>query len=240
MSKNIVIIGATSGIGQSLAKVLHCRGHTIGATGRRLERLEELKQELGSRIHTTFMDVTQTEETLEQLDLLKSQMGSIDVVVLNAGISNYQKEVGREGDLQIIDVNVKGFSNLASYSFGMFEEQGHGQLVGISSIASLFGWGLSAPYSASKAFVNTYLQGYRQQANHSDAEITVSTILPGFVKSEMTDGKQGMFWVSETEKAAAQIADAIRKQKNWAYVTKRWRLVNWLIKLVPNWIFDRL
>ncbi|TYP94048.1 Short-chain dehydrogenase [Fodinibius salinus] len=240
MSKKIAIIGATSGIGRALARELHSRGHHIGATGRRIERLEELKQELERHISVTYMDVTNHENAINQLEQLKQKMGGIDTIVLNAGISNYQKAVGREGDLQIIDVNIRGFANLTAYSFSMFYKQGHGHIVGISSVASLFGWGLSAPYSASKAFVNTYLQGYRQKANHSDADIAVSTILPGFVKSEMTDGKKGMFWIAETEEAATQIADAIRRKKNWSYVPKRWRLVSWLIKLIPNWVWDRL
>lgn len=168
-------------------------------------------------------------------------MDGLDIIVLNAGVSNYQKEsVSRRADLHVVDVNVRGFANLASYNFDLFEEQGHGQLVGISSVASLFGWGLNVPYNASKAFVNTYLQGYRQKANHSDADISVSTILPGFVESEMTEGKQGMFWVADTQKGAQQIADAIEQKKNVSYITKRWRLVAWLIKLIPDWVWNRM
>jgi short-subunit dehydrogenase len=181
------------------------------------------------------------EDAITQLDQLKKGMGGIDIIVLNAGVSNYQKEsVGRQADLHVVDVNVRGFANLASYSFNLFEEQGHGHIVGISSVAGLFGWGLNIPYNASKSFVNTYLQGYRQKANHSDADISVSTILPGFVKSEMTEGKKDLFWVQPTEKAATQIADAVERKKNEVYITKRWRLVGWFVKLIPNWAWNRM
>ena len=142
--------------------------------------------------------------------------------------------------MKIVDVNVRGFANLAAYSYSMFHRQEHGHIIGISSVASLFGWGLSAPYNASKAFMNTYLQGYRQKANHTDADIKVTTILPGFVKSEMTENKNGMFWLAETDKAARQIADAIQKEKHQAYVPKRWRLIGWIIKLTPGWIWNRM
>jgi short-subunit dehydrogenase len=241
MKKKVAIIGATSGIGRALAVEMHDRGYTIGATGRRVERLQELKQQLETRIYTQFMDVAEFTDAIDQLDQLKKDMGGLDIIVLNAGVSNYQKEsVGRQADLHVIDVNVRGFANLASYSFELFEEQGHGHVVGISSVASLFGWGLNIPYNASKAFVNTYLQGYRQKANHSDANISVSTILPGFVESEMTKNKKGMFWVQETKKAGRQIADAIEREKNEAYITKRWRLVGWLAKMIPNWIWNRM
>ncbi|WP_138431825.1 SDR family NAD(P)-dependent oxidoreductase [Fodinibius saliphilus] len=240
MSRKIAIIGATSGIGRALAVELHNRGHTIGATGRRVERLESLKQELGTRISTAYMDVTDYDDAIDQLELLKQRMHGIDSIVINAGVSNFQKRVSHEGDMHVIDVNVRGFANLAAYSFSMFHRQEHGHIIGISSVASFFGWGLSAPYSASKAFMNTYLQGYRQKANHTDADISVTTIIPGFVESEMTEGKRGMFWVSDTDKAANQIADAIKKKKHRAYVTKRWRYVVWLLKLVPHWVWNRM
>lgn len=239
--EKVAIIGATSGIGRALAVKMHNRGYTVGATGRRLERLQELEQHLETRIHTQFMDVVELDDAIDQLDQLQKDMGGLDIIVLNAGVSNYQKEsVGRQADLHVIDVNVRGFANLASYSYDFFVEQGHGHLVGISSVAGLFGWGLNIPYNASKSFVNTYLQGYRQKANHSDANISISTILPGFVESEMTEGKKGMFWVAPVEKAADQIANAIKKQKNESYITKRWQLAAWLVKLIPNWVWNRM
>ncbi|WP_445664468.1 SDR family NAD(P)-dependent oxidoreductase [Fodinibius sp. AD559] len=241
MKQRVTIIGATSGIGRALTVEMHERGYVVGATGRRLERLEELRNQLKTNIHIQYMDVAELDDAINQLDQLKKDMGGLDIIVLNAGVSNYQKEsVGRQADLHVIDVNVRGFANLASYSFNLFEEQGYGHIVGISSVASLFGWGLNIPYNASKSFVNTYLQGYRQKANHSDADISVSTILPGFVESEMTDGKKDLFWVQETEKAAKQIADAIERKKNEAFITKRWQLVGWLVKMTPNWIWNRM
>jgi len=241
MKKRIAIIGATSGIGRALTVEMHKRGFIVGATGRRIERLQELEQQLQTHIHTQFMDVVELDDTIDQLDQLKKDMDGLDIIVVNAGVSNYQKEsVGRQADLHVIDVNVRGFANLASYSFNLFEEQGHGQIVGISSVAGLFGWGLNIPYNASKSFMNTYLQGYRQKANHSDADISVSTIMPGFVESEMTEGKRDLFWVQETEKAAKQIADAIERKKHETYITKRWRLVGWFVKLIPNWMWNRM
>jgi len=241
MNKHIAIIGATSGIGRALAVEMHDRGYTVGATGRRIERLEELRQQLDNRIYIQYMDVTELGDAIDQLDQLADQMGGLDMVVLNAGVSHFQDEsVGRETDLHVIDVNIRGFGNLASYCFKRFEQQGYGQLVGISSVAGLFGWGLNIPYNASKAFVNTYLQGYRQKANHSDADITVTTIMPGFVESEMTENKEGLFWIAPKDKAARQITEAIERKKDQAYITKRWRLAAWLVKLIPNWVWNRM
>lgn len=240
MPENVVIIGGTSGIGRALAVEMHGRGYTVGVTGRRTQRLQELKQELRDRIFIQPMDISHTDKSITRLERLSDQMGNIDVIVLNAGISNYQEDSGRQAGLKVIDVNIRGFANLASYCFAKFEEQGHGQLVGVSSVASLFGWGLSAAYNASKAFVNIYLQGYRQKANHSEANITVTNLMPGFVESEMTEGRKGMFWVAPAAKAARQIANTIEHRKDHAYITKRWRLVAWLIKLTPQWVWNRM
>ncbi|MDZ7716859.1 MAG: SDR family NAD(P)-dependent oxidoreductase [Balneolaceae bacterium] len=240
MNKKAVIIGATSGIGKELAIEMHRRGYTVGLTGRRIERLEELRTQLNSRVHIQFMDVVETEKAQEQLEQLIDAMNGMDIIVINAGVSNFQGKITWEKEKQVIDVNIRGFSALANFSFDYFKDQGHGHIVGISSVASLFGYGLSSAYNASKAYVSTYMQGYRQLANHSDADITVTDIKPGFVESEMTEGKTGMFWVQPTDKSARQIADAIDSKKNHAYITKRWRLVGWLLKLIPNWVLDRL
>lgn len=240
MSKNVIIIGATSGIGRALAVEMHNRGYEVGATGRRSNALNELAQQLETRIYTLPMDIARTEDAIQSLQSLIDIMGGMDIIVLNAGVSNFRDGIDWKTERTVIDVNIRGFAALANFSFDYFERQGSGQIVGVSSIAGLFGYGLSATYNASKAFVSNYLQGYRQRANHSKAKITITEIQPGFVESEMTEGKPGMFWVANTQKAALQMTDAIKQKRNHAYITKRWRLVAWAIKAIPNWLLNRL
>lgn len=240
MPKKAIITGATSGIGRALAVEMHRKGYAVGGTGRRGKRLHTLKEKLGNRLFIQQMDVTKLDNAITQLDELESRMGGLDIMVLNAGISNLKEGDGRETDLRVIDVNIRGFANLAAHCYKLFEKQGHGQLVGISSVASLFGWGQSASYNASKAFVNTYLQGYRQKANHTNTDITVTNLIPGFVESEITEGREGLFWEAPAEKAAKQMLNAIESRKKSAYITRRWRLIGWLIKLIPQWIWDRM
>ncbi|WP_185958185.1 SDR family NAD(P)-dependent oxidoreductase [Fodinibius sediminis] len=238
-AKKIVIIGATSGIGRALACEMHHRGYVVGATGRRQERLQALKQELGERLFIQAMDVSRPGAATEDLEVLLRRMKSMDIIVLNAGIStSVSGSSGRcRDDLEVIAVNVNGFAGMAAHAFERFEEQGYGHLVGVSSIASLFGWGASAPYNASKAFVNRYLQGYRQKARHSTADIAVTNLVPGYVESEMTKGRDGLFWAAPASRAARQMADAIERQLDHSYITRRWRLVAWLLKLTPQWIW---
>jgi short-subunit dehydrogenase len=236
----MIIIGATSGIGEQLARLSIQKGYVVGGTGRRVERLESLKNELGENFHFIEMDVTRHEEAKQNLSTLIKKMGGMDIIVLNAGISNYQASSITTMEQMVIDVNVSGFVQMFGEAFQYFRKQGHGQLVGVSSIAGLFGSSRAAPYSASKAFISTYMQAYRQRCNNLSDDITVTDVIPGFVESEMTEGKRGMFWVADTEKAVKQMLKDIEKKKSYSYITRRWRLIAWLIKLTPNWILDRI
>lgn len=238
--KKIIIIGATSGIGKALAEIAAQKGYKVGVTGRRIDRLEELQAEYPVSIHYRFMDITDYSEAGGTLFDLANEMGGMDIIVLNAGISNMKGDSSLETEQKVIDVNISGFVQLANRAYRYFKKQGHGQLVGISSVASLLGYGQSAPYNASKAFISTYMQGYRQKARREKADIIITDIKPGFVESEMTEDRKGIFWVAPADKAARQILSAIEWKKHHAYITKRWRLVAWLINITPNWVLDRI
>lgn len=240
MSKRIIIIGATSGIGEELARQTCRKGYITGGTGRRVKRLQSLKSELGNNFHFIEMDVTKHYEAKAALHKLIGEMGGMDIIVLNAGISNYQASSVTSMEQMVIDVNVSGFVQMFGEAFQYFKKQGHGQIAGVSSIAGLFGSSRAAPYSASKAFISTYMQAYRQRCNKIREDITITDVIPGFVESEMTEGKRGMFWVADTEKAVSQMLKDIEKKKSYSYITRRWRFIAWLIKLTPNWILDRL
>ncbi|MGM0460563.1 MAG: SDR family NAD(P)-dependent oxidoreductase [Bacteroidota bacterium] len=240
MSKKIIIIGATSGIGEELSRQCVEKEYHVGGTGRRAERLEEMKKEMGNYFHYTRMDVTEFEDAKRKLQNLIDEMGGMDIIVLNAGISNYPASSITTMEQKVIDVNVSGFVQLFGEAFQYFRKQGYGQIVGVSSIASLFGSSRAAPYSSSKAFISTYMQAYRQRCNKLKEDIYITDVKPGFVKSEMTEGKKGMFWVGETDKAVRQMLKDIENKKSYSYVTRRWRLVAWLLTLTPNWILDRM
>lgn len=237
----MIIIGATSGIGASLARQAVEKGYIVGGTGRRVEKLEDLKRELGETFFYNRMDVADRDDAAMQLHSLIEEMGGMDIIVLNSGISNYPSSSIIDMEQEVVDVNVSGFIRLFGEAFKYFRTQGYGQIVGVSSIASLFGAARAAPYSASKAFISNYMQAYRQRCKTSDKlNITITDVKPGFVVSEMTENVPGMFWVADTDKAVRQMLHDIEKKKSYSYVTRRWRLVAWLIKLTPNWVIDRL
>ncbi|MFH1842281.1 MAG: SDR family NAD(P)-dependent oxidoreductase [bacterium] len=233
-----IIIGATSGIGRELALILARNGYTIGITGRRTELLAELQAELPGKSFRRTMDIADTEKAMATLERLLTEMGDVELLVICAGVGFIDPELPWARERKTVAVNVLGFTAIANVAYHHFQARGSGHLVGISSIAALRG-GPAPAYNASKAFMSNYLQGLRYRVTKQHQPITITDIQPGFVDTAMAQG-DGLFWVASPRKAAAQIFDAIRNKKEHAYVTRRWRLVAWFMKLVPDWLYRKL
>lgn len=238
--KKILITGATSGIGRELSIQFAKKGYTLALIGRRADKLEELKETIGSNVFIHPLDVTKLEKATKVYKQLIEEMGGIDVMILNAGVGRDKLLPPWRSDKQTIDVNVVAFSHGLHFAFEYFMKQGHGQIVGMSSIASLLASGRASAYTATKHFISNYMTGFRQKAKRVNADITITDIRPGFVESEMTRNNKGMFWVATTEKAVRQMVKAIEAKRNHVYVTKRWRLMAWVAKLAPQFVWDRL
>ncbi|MDR9416626.1 MAG: SDR family NAD(P)-dependent oxidoreductase [Gracilimonas sp.] len=238
--KKIIITGATSGIGRELALQYAEMGHKIGLIGRRTDRLEELKAIIGDRAFICTQDVTMHEEAERSyLDLI-DQMGGMDTMILNAGMGRIQMLPPWKAESKLIEVNALAFAHGCHFAFDYFKEQGHGQIVGMSSMAALLAHHRAAAYTASKHFISNYMMGYRQKAKRVAANITITEIRAGYIWTEMTERAKGMFWVASVQKAAAQMIEGIEKKKNIFYVTKRWRLLAWVAKCVPEWVWNRI
>ena len=124
MNKNIIIIGATSGIGEGLTRICIKEGYRVGITGRREKRLRSLKDELGENIFYVRMDVTKHKESREGLRSLINEMGGMDIIVLNAGISNFHGSDLLSVEQKVINVNISGFVQLFKESYEYFKKQG--------------------------------------------------------------------------------------------------------------------
>ncbi len=229
MVKKAIVIGSSSGIGRALAQRLGECGYEVGLAGRRVEQMTELAGAIPARAYVKAIDVTRTEEARRRLEELIEEMGAVELIVVNSGVGHHDPDW--EGERDIIAVNVLGFAAMASRAMDYFVQRGSGHLVGISSISALRG--LRSAYSGSKAFVSTYLEGLRLKADGRGVDVAVTDVKPGFVDTPMTEGREAMFWVAPAEKAARQICEAIRKRKRHVYVTRRWRLIAWLMKWLP-------
>jgi len=234
---NAIIIGATSGLGEALARELARRGYAVGLTGRRADRLQALQAELGAPCRIQAMDVSRPEEAVAQMQALIQAMGSADLIVISAGVSYRLPSWDRE--LETIQVNCIGFTALAKAAFEYFAKQKRGHLAAISSISGLRGRGDALVYSATKAYVSNFLQGLRQKARRIQSPMTVTDVIAGYVDTPVIQGKPH-FWAAAPAKAARQIAAALQRRKNRIYITRRWFLIAWFLRLIPDWIHSRM
>ncbi|WP_207587879.1 SDR family NAD(P)-dependent oxidoreductase [Halomontanus rarus] len=243
MTDRAIIVGASSGIGEALARELADAGYEVGLAARRTERLKAIGASLPTKAYVATMDVTDTDDARRGFRELTDAMGDVSLVVLSAGVGHVNHDLEWEPERETIDVNVRGFTALATAAIEYFESRpsADGHLVGLSSVAALFGNGGAPAYNASKAFVSTYLEGLRHRQASRETEVTITTVEPGFVDTAMAMGDDDeLFWMASPETAAAQIARAIRRERDHVYVTRRWRLVAWLLKAMPEPVVRRL
>jgi short-subunit dehydrogenase len=237
--KKAIVIGASSGIGRELAKILSGNGYTVGVMARRAHLLNELRNEIKGEVLVQEIDAADIETAMGILASFIEKMGGTDLVVISAGTGEINDDLKWPLEYETIRTNVTGFAAIANVAIHHFIKKGSGHLVCISSIAALRGGRESPAYNASKAFESNYIEGLRQKIRRLKLPITVTDIKPGFVKTAMAKG-EGIFWAAPADKAAMQIYDAIKRKKAHTYITRRWRLIAWLLKGIPARIYERL
>ena len=230
--KNALIIGATSGIGKELAKLLIADNYNVVITGRREKLLKEIKETNPEKYIIKVQDVTNLDYCEKLFLELKKELKTIDLIVYSSGVGDPNYKLEWEKELPTIQTNIIAATKIYGLAYNFFRRQGYGHLVGISSIASIRGNRHVPAYFASKAFQANYLESLWMKGKRSKSKIIVTDIQPGFVDTSMAIGKT--FWMSSTEKATKQIYTAIKNKKKKVYVTKRWLLIALLLKIVPS------
>ncbi len=239
LTTKAIIIGATSGIGKALSEVLLQEGYAVGLAGRRIHLLNELKEKYPNRVFLKLIDVSQAAQAMDALDRLILEMEGVDLVVISSGAGFINEDLAWAPEKETIDVNVSGFAAMSNVAMRYFLWKGAGHLAGISSIAAFRGGSAAPAYNASKAFVSNYLEGLRKKTVQAGMPITVTNIQPGYVDTAMAKG-ENKFWVASPREAAEQICKAIKRKRKHAYVTKRWRLIAWLLKIMPDFLHNKM
>ncbi len=239
MSRTAIIVGASSGIGAALADLLAKDGYALGLVARRRPELEAVAARLSTPVHVRVADVADPRAAEAAMGELIAALGGVDLVVISAAIGLFNPELQWEREAETLAVNVTGFAAVATAAMRHFQARGRGHLVGISSVAAIRAYGLVPAYGASKAFVSRYLQGLRHWVAKKRLPICITDIQPGFVDTRMAQG-EGLFWVAPVGVAAKQIYAAIRARRTHAYVTRRWRLVAWLMRVAPDGLYNRI
>lgn len=165
-----IIIGATSGIGQEVAKILVQQGWHIGIAGRREEALHALQAIAPDRIATEQLDVTE-ETSVSHLHNLIEKLGGMDLFLLSSGVGHQNWDLQPDIELRTARTNVEGFTRMVTTAFNYFKEKSSGHIAVISSIAGTKGLGIAPAYSATKRFQNTYIDALAQLARMQHLDI---------------------------------------------------------------------
>jgi short-subunit dehydrogenase len=236
---NIVIIGATSGIGKTLFEKYASGDNYIGIVGRRANLLDELCLEYPSKTITAKADITNFEEIEQAIHALHKELEHIDLAIVCSGIGDINATLDYAIERPTIDTNVIGWTYVIDIFYHLFEQQGSGHLVAITSAGGLRGEPMAPAYSATKAYQINYMEALRKKAYKSGSQIYVTDIRPGLINTAMAKG-EGLFWVMPVEKVANQIITAIHKNKYKAYVTKRWHILAIINKNLPFALYKRM
>lgn len=232
-------MGASSGIGRELAILYASQGHVVGIAGRRKKLLEKTRKLFPRQIKIKQINVVYHQKALARTHELIQSIGGMDMYIHSAGIGKQNPSLHFQTDKDIIHTNVEGFSRLLAKMYLYFQQQGHGHLVGITSIAGIRGIRFAPSYSASKSFQHTYIEALQAKAAKEKNKLIITEIIPGFVDTPMCKDKRA-FWIADSQKTARQIAEALRKKKQKAYITHRWKYIAYLLKMAPTKILNRI
>ena len=236
--KTAVIIGASSGMGRELAKLLVNDDYKVAITGRRRELLDELHSQNPDNYIVSCFDCRSMNNGAE-LEAIRKELGHIDLLILSAGQGEINKTLDFSIENATNELNVLAFTEIVTWAFNYFKERGSGHLTVISSIAGLRGGRVAPAYNASKAYQVHYLEGLRQRARRLNLPVYITDIRPGFVATAMAKGG-GRFWEIPVKKASYQIYRAIKAKKDIVYVSRRWRIIAWILKLMPPKLYKRM
>jgi short-subunit dehydrogenase len=243
VAKTVFITGASSGIGRALALQLADRGHELFLTARRLELLDQVRDDVsaaapGRRVEVRQLDVTDDADVARALTEAAEKLGRCDIVVANAGVGNsgHVGERNIERARLIVETNLIGLIATVDAAVALFRRQGGGQIVGVGSVAGVRGLPGSSSYSASKAGVAAYLESVR--AETYSEPITVTTLAPGYIDTAINQDMKTRPFLIDVQKGARIMADLIEREVGYATVPRwPWTVVAPLLRVLPtSWL----
>jgi short-subunit dehydrogenase len=242
-AKTAFITGASSGIGRALALEFARRGYDLFLTARRVDLLEQVRDEIVSmhperRVEVRPLDVTDDGDVAKAIAEAAEKLGRCDIVVANAGLGSSGR-VGEghiERDRLIIETNVIGAMATIDAAVAQFRRQGGGQVVGVASVAGARGLPGSGSYSASKAALMVYLDSVRAETHREP--ITVTTIAPGYIDTPLNQDVRSRPFLVDAERGARTMVDLIERGVGYATVPRfPWTVVAPILRVLPtSWL----
>lgn len=240
--KKIVIIGASSGIGQRIATDMASKGWRVGIAARREEPLKAIKEQFPANVAYSTIDVTSPDAAKRFLNLIELIDG-MDVLLYCSGVGKMNPELDEAVDVNTVEVNCAGMVRIVDAAYNYFKATANvdrGRIAVISSIAGTRGIGIAASYSASKRFQRTYLDALNQLAHQEHVNVGFTDIRPGFIDTPLLNGETKFPMTMSLDQAAPLIEKAITRGRRVATIDSRWRIVDTLWRLIPGWAWRRI
>ena len=251
-------MGATSGIGKEVARLLAANGYEVGIAGRREERLVQMAQTTPGIVAHRQIDVTK-EDAPTELHKLIEQLGGMDLYFHSSGIGWENVALDADKELKTVETNGVGFVRMVSAAYNWFAEQRadeakqraegdeqrasskerKARIACITSIARTRGLGAAPAYSATKRMQAHYLECLSQQARMRHLNIGITDIRPGFVATDLIAGCHFPLQL-KAEDVARTIVRAIERGSEVVTIDWRYRLLVAAWQLIPRWLWVRL
>ena len=251
-------MGATSGIGQEVARLLAANGYEVGIAGRREERLVQMAQATPGIVAHRQIDVTK-EDAPTELHKLIEELGGMDLYFHSSGIGWENVALDPDKELKTVETNGVGFVRMVSAAYNWFAEQRadeakqraegdeqkasdkerKARIACITSIARTRGLGAAPAYSATKRMQAHYLECLSQQAHMRHLNIGITDIRPGFVATDLIAGSHFPLQL-KAEDVARTIVRAIERGSEVVTIDWRYRLLVAAWQLIPRWLWVRL
>jgi short-subunit dehydrogenase len=244
----VFITGASSGIGEALATEYAKRHKNkniiLGLVARRSEHLQNLKNALENTYNIKCaiypLDVRDSKALATAADEFIQQFGTPDIVIACAGVSRgtlteHQEDI--TAFQAVMDINVMGLVHTFQPFIAAMRAIGHGQLVGIASVAGVRGLPGAGAYSASKAAAISYLESLRVEMAASN--IAVTTIAPGYIRTPMTDvNTYKMPFLMDADVAAVKFVRAIEHKRRFVVIPWQMGWVAKFMRFIPPFLWD--
>ena len=238
--KRAIVIGASSGIGREVARLLISEGWTVGVAARR----EAMLQDLGATA-IACIDVT-AEDATQRLRRLIEDLGGMDLFFYASGIGHQNRQLREDIEISTMQTNGLGFTRMIGEAYRYFAERQEqdgtkewGHIAAITSIAGTKGLGPAPAYSATKSMQNVYLQALEQQAHQRGLRIRFTDIRPGFVDTALLAGDFHYPMMLQPKNVAREIVSAINSHDHIRVIDWRYRLLTVFWRRIPRCLWRR-
>lgn len=236
--KRIVIMGATSGLGLEVARLCIAAGWRVGAAGRNAKALEQLHAEAPGQVETAEINVTR-DDAPQRLAELVDRLGGMDIYFHTSGIGKRNTELQPSIEIATLRTNGEGFVRMVTAAFDWFRSHGGGHIAVISSIAGTRGLGSAPAYSATKRLQNIYIDALAQLSHMEHLDIRFTDIRPGFIATPLLAGDDYPL-LMQPAPVARRIFRAIRRRKRRIVIDRRYAVLVFFWRLIPEWLWERI